>query len=132
MSDTAHWWEPLHPDAFWPQGAPQAYTTSAYVAAFGLSGYVPCRSPDREPGYEKIALFVDQQGVPTHAARQLSADYWTSKLGPFIDIEHELTALEGHEYGQIFVILRRRVTRLSAAMKLVHSIIDWVRRRLGY
>ena len=132
MSDTARWWWPLNQDAFWPQGAPQALTTSAFVAAFGLYGYMPCRSPDREPGYEKIALFVDQQCAPTHAARQLSADYWTSKLGPFIDIEHELTALEGHEYGQIFVILRRRVTRLSAAMKLVHSIIDWVRRRLGY
>lgn len=132
MSDTTHWWEPLHPDTFWPQGAPQARTTSAYVAAFGLAGFVPCSSPDLEPGYEKIALFVDQRGVPTHATRQLSSGTWTSKLGRSVDIEHELTALEGQKYGQVSVILRRRATRPGAAMKLVHSFIDWVRRKIGY
>ena len=48
-----------------------------------------------EPGFEKVALFVNASGVPTHAVRLLLIGLWTSKLGEWEDIEHELHALAG-------------------------------------
>lgn len=131
MSDTVHWWEPSNPDTFWPQGAPHARTIDAYVAAISLAGYVPCDGPALEHGFEKIALFVSQQGVPTHAARQLPSGSWTSKLGRFVDIEHELSALEGQQYGQVSVILKRRVSRPKTIKALVQSIMNWIYGKRG-
>ena len=32
---------------------------------------------------------------------------WTSKIGPFEDIEHELAGLTGQEYGDVAMYLRR-------------------------
>jgi hypothetical protein len=56
---------------------------------------------------EKVALFADPAGIPTHAARQLASGQWTSKLGQAEDIEHELRALEGEIYGVVALILKR-------------------------
>ncbi len=60
-------------------------------------------------GFEKVALFVDAAGMPTHAARQVNSGAWTSKLGNSEDIEHELRALEGDIYGTVRLILKRRL-----------------------
>jgi hypothetical protein len=49
------------------------------------------------------------QGVPTHAARQVAADRWTSKLGELEDIEHSLRDLEGAVYGSVVQIMKRAV-----------------------
>ena len=63
----------------------------------------------REVGWEKVALYVDHDDVPTHMARQLRSGYWTSKLGQGIDITHDtVEALEGHCYGKATYYLRRR------------------------
>jgi hypothetical protein len=62
-----------------------------------------------EPGFEKVALIVDARGVPTHAARQLPTGRWTSNLGAWEDIEHELHALEGHAYGIVALLLTRQI-----------------------
>jgi hypothetical protein len=56
---------------------------------------------------EKIAIFADATGSPTHAARQLTSGRWTSKLGEAEDIEHELRAIEGDIYGTVVAILKR-------------------------
>jgi hypothetical protein len=55
---------------------------------------------------EKVALF-ELAGACSHAAKQLDAIFWSSKLGPYIDIKHHLTALEGGEYGNVVVYLER-------------------------
>jgi hypothetical protein len=65
-----------------------------------------------EAGFEKIAIYVDGDGVPTHAARQLSDGAWTSKLGEWEDIRHlTLEAMEddglGLGYGKVSLILKR-------------------------
>jgi hypothetical protein len=52
-------------------------------------------------------LFVDARGVPTHAARLLPSGLWTSKLGEWEDIEHDLHALEGDVYGTVALLLKR-------------------------
>ena len=47
-------------------------------------------------------------GVPTHAARQLTDGTWSSKLGRFHDISHSIDGLSGNEYGRPVLYLRRK------------------------
>jgi hypothetical protein len=77
------------------------------MAAFALLGYEPCDAVEKESGFEKIAVFADPTGIPTHAARQLPNGRWTSKLGAAEDIEHELHAVAGAIYGTVVRIMRR-------------------------
>ncbi len=102
------WWEPTT-GRFWPVGPPYYnQRTESLVRVFERMGYVLCDSSEREPGYEKIAIYGDE-GRYTHAARQLTEDgSWTSKLGPEDDINHaNLDALTGGAYGNVVAILRR-------------------------
>jgi hypothetical protein len=108
--DTAQWWWPdPDPDAvvFWPPGVPRERTRDAFVAAFASLGYAACEGEGPEAGYEKIALFADAEGRPTHAARQLPGGRWTSKLGIAEDIEHGLHDLEGAIYGAVVLVMKR-------------------------
>ena len=54
-----------------------------------------CDGQDLETDFDKIAVFANDQGIPTHAARQLPSGRWSSKLGELEDIEHDLRDLEG-------------------------------------
>jgi hypothetical protein len=66
-----------------------------------------CEGDELEAGFEKIALFANNQGIPLHAARQLPSGRWTSKLGELEDIEHTLRDLEGEEYGSVALVMKR-------------------------
>lgn len=104
------WWPDAGGDYFWPTEAAREESVAAFLQVFGRAGYEPCDRRDPEPGFEKIALYVDGSGVPTHAARQLASGVWASKLGTWEDIEHRtLVALGGPDlaYGTVAVILRR-------------------------
>jgi hypothetical protein len=57
--------------------------------------------------FERVAVFVDGGGAPTHVARLLPSGRWSSKLGEWIDIEHDLSALEGPAYGRVASVMRR-------------------------
>jgi hypothetical protein len=106
--DTRNWWEPDPMRIYyWPKSAPRQMTIDAYVAAFISVGYEPCVSPEAESGVLKVALYATLNGIPKHAARQLSTGRWTSKLGRDHDIEHELHAIEGNCYGFVVRLLRR-------------------------
>lgn len=110
--DTDRWWWPDPMDQqYWPTEAPRVVSVEAFVVAFGLLGYTETTDATAEADKQKVAIFVDQYGKPTHAARQLSNGQWTSKLGPQVDIAHELTALEGGSYGTVAVLLARRVNK---------------------
>ncbi len=113
--DTHHWWWPSEDSAreYWPAGVPRERTQAAFVAAFALFGYVVCDSEALESGHEKIAVFADEQGRPTHAARQLSSGRWSSKLGKREDIEHELHDLEGALYGLVVLVMNRQVPTVA-------------------
>jgi len=104
--DTRRCW---HPSAFgglfWPGGT-AADDVDAWTRAFETLGYTPCDSAELESGFEKVAIYADGD-LPLHVARQLPTGRWTSKLGPREDVEHELDALAGREYGRVTAVLRR-------------------------
>lgn len=82
-------------------------TLLAYIQAYQTLGFMTCDSAELEAEFEKIALYVDDEGIPVHAAKQLSTGKWSSKLGWLEDIEHELEGLTGERYGNVGQILRR-------------------------
>jgi hypothetical protein len=103
---TDSWWWPA-PGRFWPPDVPRDESLEAFIAALATRAFISCSSSEVEVGVEKIALYL-AQNVPTHAARQLSNGWWTSKLGPNFDIEHaNLEALAGGVYGDPVAFLGR-------------------------
>lgn len=106
--DTAQPWWPNNEDSYWPDGVPQEETLPSFIAAYGTKGYSPCESGELENGFEKIALYVDTAGRPTHAAHQLTDGKWQSKLGGDVDIQHDSPAeLTGELYGEVVCYLKR-------------------------
>lgn len=109
--ETQAWWwpddDPNNEAIHWPADVIREETLTAFVAAFATLGYQPCPDAELESGFEKVALFASDDGIPTHAARQLPSGRWTSKLGFLEDIEHGLGALEGDLYGRVVQVLRR-------------------------
>jgi hypothetical protein len=104
------WWpSPNSHTFYWPSGIPRQETVEIFVRAFAKLGYTPCDSRELEDGYQKVALYVNASGVPTHMARQQESGKWTSKLGSLEDIAHDnLECLEGKEYGRAVLILKRQ------------------------
>ena len=110
-----NWWWPDGPPSYWPDGHDRAETLAAFIKAYATVGFVQDGDQNREleVGIEKIAIYVDGDGVPTHAARQLIDGTWTSKLGEWEDIQHKtLKAMEdsdglGLGYGKVALILKR-------------------------
>lgn len=110
IGDTHNWWEPSGwPIHYWPPGIPAEYSVDSYVRAYEIHGYARCDTGELEADYEKIALFVDADGIPSHACYQTESGIWKSKCGEFEDIEHDLVeALEGNDnYGRIETFMRR-------------------------
>ncbi len=103
------WWWP-DADSYWPEGAQKEETIESFAAAFAMLGYKTCEASEFEAGCEKIAIFVDSMGTPTHAARQLPSGKWTSKCGRLEDIEHDLLEAVGgngaFEYGAVALIMK--------------------------
>jgi hypothetical protein len=86
-------------------------TLEAFVAAFATLGYTICTNGDLEQRYEKKVAIYAQNGVPTHAAKQLHDGRWKSKLGAWEDIEHStLKAVEEHIYERAALFMRRKVS----------------------
>ena len=104
--DTENWWWPDE-DGYWPQPKPDEISVDTLVAAFVDLGYVECGSSDHEPGFEKIAIYGVAEDNPTHAAKQIGPDVWSSKLGSSEDISHGIDGLNGPVYGQPLRFLRR-------------------------
>ena len=91
-------------------------------AALRLEGFESCEDGTLVDGIEKVALFADGAQF-THTARQLPSGRWTSKLGDYCDIEHDLedlvrirSANAEFRYGEIVAFMRRprRVNREEA------------------
>ena len=107
------WWSPSEDleEYYWLDGAPKELSLDGITETYRLLGYEPCESSEIEEYFQKIAIYM-KDGKPCHAARQLSNGKWTSKLGGWEDIEHELIGLEGigeHEYGYVEQILKRKI-----------------------
>jgi hypothetical protein len=104
------WWPgPNVEEEYWPATILHAETLDAFREMFISLGYVECQEEDFESGFEKIALFAGETSDPRHAARQLPSGRWTSKLGLLGDIEHALHDVEGDEYGEVVLVMKRPV-----------------------
>lgn len=108
--DRRKWWPSDSPKAYWPIERDE--TLGCFERAFGRLGYVRCERPDWETGFEKVAIYADASGTPTHMARQLRSGGWTSKLGDLQDVEHEtLDQLDSdgtYGYGRAALFLKRK------------------------
>ena len=104
--DSAWWWPDEY--TFWPEAVPCTATLDTFIAAYKTVGYVECSDGNFENGYEKIAIYADENQEPTHAARQMKSGKWTSKLGASHDIEHNtVEALYGDAYGIAMRFMKR-------------------------
>jgi hypothetical protein len=109
--DDHRWWEPFFAYGYWPPEATQERTLAAYQAAYETLGYDVADSGVLEASKEKIAIYVDSWGVPTHAARQLADGRWTSKLGQSYDVWHgSPKGVTGDIYGQVALFMSRNKT----------------------
>ncbi len=81
------------------------------MAAFATLGYEQCADSNLEPEIEKVAIYADADGFPTHMALQLPSGLWASKLGDLEDIEHAtLDQLNGDgkwDYGRAVRFMKR-------------------------
>ena len=108
------WWWPFGGD-YWPSDAPYEETLDSFKLVFESFGYADCRSDIQEPGVEKVAIFQDVGGKPSHVARQLPNGKWTSKIGDWEDIEHDSlisleNALHMHSlYGEVVLVMSRPI-----------------------
>jgi len=101
------WWEPS-PDGFWPAGVPDDGTVEAAIRLFESLGFGRTEDAAWQPGVRKVAIYGDERGYYTHAARQLPGGRWTSKLGKGPDIEHDtLDSLTGSSYGTVAQVMQK-------------------------
>jgi hypothetical protein len=112
--DERHWWEPgMHGGKYyWPTGKTHD-TIESWREIFEKEGYEETDNRDIEPGFEKVAIYVDLKDfLPSHVAKS-DGRIWKSKLGKGQDIEHaSLDLLEGDqfdEYGVVDVVLKRAI-----------------------
>lgn len=100
--ETDRWWEPTAGAGyFWLAVASADMNFHSLVEAYQSIGYVSCEDDVMEAGFSKIALYEGPAGQWTHAAIQTADGLWSSKLGRWIDIKHDLpTHLDGLTYGR--------------------------------
>ena len=109
--ETRKWAGFREPGYYWPANAKEGHTLDALICAFEQLEYAKCHSGDLEFEFEKVVLYVDQDGLWTHAARQCQDGAWTSKLGNLEDIVHATPeAVSGPDpaYGRVACFMKRR------------------------
>ncbi|MBE0305267.1 DUF7689 domain-containing protein [Leptospira interrogans] len=106
--DSTKWyWPDEHGLAFWPNDIPHETTLTAFQALFERIGYEICDNGVYESGYEKIAIFTNEDKSPTHAAKQLNNDTWSSKLEIANDVSHTILSISSGAYGSVAIYMRR-------------------------
>lgn len=105
------WWPDSYYTSYWPEDVPRKIKIETFILAFEKIGYKKCKNSEYEPGFEKICIYTDNEGKPSHAARQLSGGLWTSKLGISVDITHMFSGLDNSIYGNVSVIMKRKVSK---------------------
>lgn len=104
------WWPRPGESYYWPPGIPRELTKAAFVAAFETLGYRECPllllSPV-DPEVLEFVVFYQAGDEVRHAARQLPSGRWTSKMGPDMDISHDLPELVSKGYGSLGWMMSR-------------------------
>jgi hypothetical protein len=110
FEDPSRWYWPDPANIYyWPNNVPRNVTLDSFIALFATIRYELCQDGEIEIGYNKIAIFVDTNGTPTHAARQLPDGFWTSKLGQNIDVQHTIFSIQDGGYGTVAAYMRRTI-----------------------
>ena len=102
-----------HPSNFawswWPEGVACNEKTESLVALFEYFGFAQSDNASPEEGYDKVALYADEEGW-THAARIIAKNVLHSKIGTAWDIHHSGGHLfDSTEYGKIFAYMKRPI-----------------------
>jgi hypothetical protein len=134
------WWWPKSTAPYkWPDDLPKwphhpiTVTDGIpnFVARFEKLGYKRCRSGRPSRRFEKIALYVNYDGLVKHAARSLPDGTWTSKLGGGEDIEHKTPqCVESVRYGEARVFLKRKWKR-SQKTNVIAKFLSFLSRLFG-
>lgn len=104
------WWPIDRTPYYWPI-EPRIESLDSFTRVFQSLGYEVCDNGELEDNYEKVAIYIYDDGEPSHMTRQLATGQWTSKCGDFEDITHILEGLEGDYYGTVAVFMKRPVSR---------------------
>jgi hypothetical protein len=114
------WWPvPYQAPYYWPiENEEEDESLAEFIAAFNFLGYECCERGSLENEYQKIAIFVDEEGLPAHMAKQLPNGKWSSKCGDLEDIEHDLEALVGEDskregYGTIACFMKKKLAEIE-------------------
>jgi hypothetical protein len=116
LHDQDDWYSPLPIwGYYWPADKlPRNTALPTMIELYRYEGgFEPCAHGEYQEGFEKIALYVNQAGNVTHAARQVDSRTWTSKLGNLADIEHPLLSsledagIKRDDYGGVTQFLMR-------------------------
>jgi hypothetical protein len=106
--DEGRWW---WPDAggiyYWPIGVQRIESLAAFRQAYESVGFSDCADATAEPGFQKIAVFTDAPGVPTHAAKLTPDGTRSSKLGRAFDIIHAKLSCLQNAYGNAALFMKR-------------------------
>ncbi|GIL23792.1 MAG: hypothetical protein BroJett042_23050 [Bacteroidota bacterium] len=101
-------WPDVAGTYFWPSDIPRTETLDSFIKLFEIIGYKVCDNGDLEKDYQKIAIYADGNGKPTHAARQLRNGFWTSKLGQSFDVTHTIHSMSDGLYGNVAAFMKRQ------------------------
>ena len=107
--DTKWYWPDTQNIYYWPNGIPREEKIENFILLFENLGYVLCNDSSLEFNYQKIAIYADAYGKPTHAARQKNNGSWTSKLGKELDIEHSIFSIDNGVYGSIILFMKKLI-----------------------
>jgi len=108
--DNTRWYWPDPSNIYyWPPKVPRKVDVDSFISLFTTIGYECCSNGEFEDGFLKVAIFTDANNTPTHAARQLTNGFWTSKLGQNIDVQHSIKAMEEGEYGKVAIFMKRKI-----------------------
>ena len=95
---------------WWPPDVQEGTDINCLISVFEYHGYTICDGFEHENGYLKVALYLDAiKNIWTHAARELRNGYWTSKLGPSVDIQHGTPyTIENDIYGKVYCFMKKK------------------------
>ena len=94
---------------YWPENIKRTESLDCFIQLFENIGYELCDHGELEVNFQKVAIYVDNYGKPSHAARQLRNGLWTSKLGQSFDVTHTIYSLSDGHYGNVSVFMKRKI-----------------------
>jgi hypothetical protein len=103
-----------HPGYYWPSDAIKGDDPDALKSAYETIGYeldIGEHAGEPESGYEKLAIYVDDGGLWSHAAKLDDNGEWSSKLGDSHDVTHKTQHCFGDsepDYGNVAYYMRRK------------------------